>query len=45
MLRTLSLILLLTFVGLTGLRAEEGPTRIHLDQYNGYFSSPRGLSG
>lgn len=41
MLRTFSLVLLVTLVSLTGLRAEEGPTRIHLDQYNGYFSSPQ----
>lgn len=39
MLRTIAFALLLTFINLNGLAAEDGPTRIHLDQYNGYFSS------
>jgi hypothetical protein len=38
MIRTIAIATLFLFAGL--LSAEDGVTKIHLDQYNGYFSSP-----
>ena len=40
MLRLASIFLLIAFASFAHLKAEDGPTRIHLDQYNGFFSSP-----